>query len=194
MRAMSALRSRRAPRRSRALLLALPEDVGEAIVEAVASLAWPIGRRSLVATLRGSLKAPPSARRSGAYRLLAAATDAEVRRWLKAVEDSGALVEVATPDGYRVLQVDRSVVPPRIRTSGGEDVDEELAVRLRSWRLERSREDGVPAFVVLHDATIRELAALRPETMNELAGVKGFGPVKLERYGDDLLAVLASTP
>ena len=172
----------------------LPEDVGEAIVEAVASLAWPIGRRSLVATVRGSLKAPPSARRSGAYRLLAAATDAEVRRWLKAVEDSGALVEVATPDGYRVLQVDRSVVPPRIRTSGGEDVDEELAVRLRSWRLERSREDGVPAFVVLHDATIRELAALRPETMNELAGVKGFGPVKLERYGDDLLAVLASTP
>ena len=42
----------------------LPEDVGEAIVEAVASLRWPLGRRSLVATLRGSLKAPPSARRS----------------------------------------------------------------------------------------------------------------------------------
>ena len=170
----------------------LPDDVGAAIVEAVASLTWPIGRRSLVATLRGSLKAPPSARRSGAYRLLAAATDADVRRWLKAVEASGAIVEVVTPDGFRVLQVDPSVPPPRIRTSGGEGVDEDIAARLRSWRVERSRADGVPAFVVLHDATIRELAALRPGTMDELAGVKGFGPVKLERYGDDLLAVLAS--
>ena len=40
--------------------------------------------------------------------------------------------------------------------------------------------------------TLRELAAIRPQTLGELAGVKGFGPVKLERYGDDLLAVLAS--
>ena len=58
----------------------LPEDVGEAIVEAVASLTWPLGRRSLIATLRGSLTAPPSGRRSSAYRLLAAGTDADVRR------------------------------------------------------------------------------------------------------------------
>ena len=67
------------------------------------------------------------------------------------------------------------------------DVDETLVTRLRSWRLERSQADAVPAYVVLHDATLRELAALRPQTMDELAGVKGFGPVKLERYGDDLL-------
>ena len=58
----------------------LPEDAGEAIVEAVASLRWPLGRRSLVATLHGSLKAPPSARRSAAYCLLAAASESDVRR------------------------------------------------------------------------------------------------------------------
>ncbi len=172
----------------------LPEDVGEAIVEAVGSLKWPLGRRSLIATLRGSLKAPPSARRSGAYRLLAAATDAEVRRWVRLLETSGALVEATTPDGYRILRVDRSVAPPRIRTSSEADVDEDLVTRLRSWRLERSQEDAVPAYVVLHDATLRELAALRPQSLDELAGVKGFGPVKLERYGGDLLAVLASAP
>jgi len=146
-----------------------------------------------VATLRGSLKAPPSARRSLAYRLLAAATEAEVRRWVSLVEASGALVEVTTPEGFRVLRVDPSVHPPRIRTGVGElDVDADLVARLRSWRLERSQEDAVPAYVVLHDATLRELAALRPRTLDELAGVKGFGPVKVERYGDDLLAVLAS--
>jgi ATP-dependent DNA helicase RecQ len=170
----------------------LPDDVGEAIVDAVGSLTWPLGRRSLVATLRGSLKAPPSARRSAAYRMLAAATDADVRRWVQLVERSGALVEVTTPDGFRVLHVDPSVEPPHIRTTTDTDVDEELVSRLRSWRLERSQEDEVPAYVVLHDATLRELAAQRPQTLDELSGVKGFGPVKLERYGDDLLAVLAS--
>jgi len=51
----------------------------------------------------------------------------------------------------------------------------------------------LPAYVVLHDATLRELAALRPRTRDELAGVKGFGPVKLDRYGDDLLAVLSAS-
>ena len=169
----------------------LPEDVGRAIVDAVASLTWPLGRRSLVATLRGSLKAPPSARRSLAYRLLAAATDAEVRRWVGLCEKCGALVEVTTPDGFRVLHVDPSVTPPSIRSAATADADEDLVARLRSWRLERSQEDAVPAYVVLHDSTLRELATVRPRTLEELSGIKGFGPVKVERYGDDLLTVLA---
>jgi ATP-dependent DNA helicase RecQ len=172
----------------------LPDDVGEAIVEAVASLRWPLGRRSLVATLRGSLTAPPSGRRSLAYRLLAAASDADVRRWVKLLEVSGALVEVETEDGYRVLQADPAAAIPAIRTGAAVDVDEDVVARLRSWRLERSQEDAVPAYVVLHDATLRELAAVRPSSKAELAGIKGFGPVKVERYGDDLLAVLAAAP
>ena len=111
---------------------------------------------------------------------------------MKLLEVSGALVEVTTPDGYRVVHVDSAVTPPRIRTSFESDVDEDLVARLRSWRLERSQADAVPAYVVLHDATIRELAAVRPQTRHELAGVKGFGPVKVERYGEAILAVLAS--
>jgi ATP-dependent DNA helicase RecQ len=171
----------------------LPEDVGEAIVDAVSSLTWPLGRRSLVATLRGSLKAPPSARRSSAYRLLAAATDADVRRWVQLLEHAGALVETTTGDGFRVLRVDPSAPRPRIRTAAPTDVDEDLVESLRRWRLDRSQQDAVPAYVVLHDATLRELAAIRPQTKGELAGVKGLGPVKVERYGDDLLAVLAAS-
>ena len=169
----------------------LPEDVGAAILDAVSSLRWPLGRRSLVATLRGSLKAPPSARRSPAYRLLAAATDADARRWVKVLEDAGALHEELTSDGYRVLVVDETVTPPRIATASASP-DAGLVERLRAWRLERSREDGVPAYVVLHDATLHELAAARPTTEGELAGVKGLGPVKVDRYGGDLLALIAS--
>ena len=171
----------------------MPEDVGEAIVEAVAGLTWPIGRRSLVATLCGSLKAPPSARSSLAYRMLAAATEADVKRWVQLLERAGALVEQTTPDGFRVLTADPDAPRPTIRTGAtAEDVDEGVAARLRTWRLERSRADGVPAYVVLHDSTLQELAAIRPQTHGELAGVKGFGPVKLERYADDLLAVLSA--
>jgi ATP-dependent DNA helicase RecQ len=170
----------------------LPENVGEAIVQAAASLRWPLGRQSLVATLRGSLKAPPSGRQSLAYRLLAAASDADVRRWVQLLENAGSLAETTTPDGYRVLVVDPSAPPPALRIITPDDPDEDLVERLRGWRLERSREDGVPAFVVLHDTTLRELAAAQPRTRGELAAVKGFGPVKVERYGDDLLALLAA--
>jgi ATP-dependent DNA helicase RecQ len=168
----------------------LPEDVAETIVQAVDGLGWPLGRRSLVATLRGSVKAPPSARRSGAYGILAAATDAEVRRWVQALERSGSLVETMTEDGYRVLLAVPDSPPPRFEQNPDTHADEALVERLRLWRLERSRNDGVPAFVVLHDKTLRELAAVQPRTSGELAGVRGLGPAKLERYGDDLLAVI----
>jgi superfamily II DNA helicase RecQ len=98
-----------------------------------------------------------------------------------------------TEEGYTVLVVDPAVPPPEIRTNPHTDVDEGLVERLRAWRLERSREDGVPAYVVLHDTTLRELAVARPGTAGELAGIKGLGPVKVERYGEELLAVIASS-
>jgi len=168
----------------------LPEDIGEAIVRAVDALSWPLGRRSLVATLRGSVKAPPSARRSGAYGVLAAASESDVRRWVRALERSGSLLETTTHDGYRVLLAVPGAPRPRFGSAIETTADDALVERLRRWRLERSRIDGVPAFVVLHDKTLRELAAAQPRTEAELATVKGLGPVKLERYGDDLLAVL----
>ena len=167
----------------------LPGDVAGAITSAVEGLEWPIGRRSLVAMLRGSVAAPRSARRSPSYGILAAATDAEVKRWVKALEDTGALLE-ATKDGFKVLQVVPDVDLPALGPRAAGPTDEATVERLRAWRLERSRADEVPAFFVLHDATLRELAAVKPSSMGELATVKGFGPAKLERYGDDLLAIL----
>ncbi len=130
----------------------LPADIGGAIVRAVGGLVWPLGRRSLVATLRGSLKAPPSARRSPSYGLLEAASEGEVTRWVQALERCGALVEVVTPDGYKVLRADPDASRPTLGAAAEGPADEGLVERLRRWRLERSRTDGVPAYVVLHDA------------------------------------------
>jgi ATP-dependent DNA helicase RecQ len=62
---------------------------------------------------------------------------------------------------------------------------------LRQHRLERSRSDSVPPYVVASDRTLREIAMLRPRTRDELALAHGIGPAKLERYGEGFLAVVA---
>ncbi len=169
----------------------LPEDPARTIVDAVEALTWPLGRRSLVAMLRGSVKAPPSARRSTAYGALAAASEAEVTRWVRALEAAGALVEVES-EGFRVLHARSSADLPSLGRPVVTQGSEPLVAELRAWRSRRAQEDGVPAFVVLHDTTLHELAARRPASSAELAGVRGLGPAKLERYGPELLAVLAT--
>jgi ATP-dependent DNA helicase RecQ len=69
--------------------------------------------------------------------------------------------------------------------------DARLFDALRQWRAEVAREQGVPAYVVLHDKTLRELAEIRPSSHGHLATVPGIGAAKLERYGPDLLRVLS---
>ena len=64
---------------------------------------------------------------------------------------------------------------------------------LRTWRAERARSDGVPAYVVAHDATLAAIAEARPASPAALGAVKGMGPGRLERYGPEILAVLADT-
>jgi DNA helicase-2/ATP-dependent DNA helicase PcrA len=63
---------------------------------------------------------------------------------------------------------------------------------LRKWRLERAKADGVPAYVVFHDATLAEIARQAPQSLTELAGIAGVGPAKLDRYGEEVLAELAA--
>ncbi|MEU9447199.1 DNA helicase RecQ [Streptomyces sp. NPDC048277] len=63
---------------------------------------------------------------------------------------------------------------------------------LRAWRAEQAREHGVPAYVIFHDATLREIVSRRPESIAELATVGGVGEKKLMTYGEGVLEVLAS--
>ncbi|WP_081861646.1 DNA helicase RecQ [Cellulomonas sp. HZM] len=62
--------------------------------------------------------------------------------------------------------------------------------RLRAWRAAAAREQGVPAYVVFHDATLREIASRMPGSLDELGTVSGVGATKLERYGPGVLAAL----
>jgi DNA helicase II / ATP-dependent DNA helicase PcrA len=68
--------------------------------------------------------------------------------------------------------------------------DEAVFERLRGWRLERSKADSVPAYVVFTDATLEAIAEHAPTTLSELATINGVGSVKLDRYGADVLALV----
>ncbi|WP_374114696.1 DNA helicase RecQ [Streptomyces cellostaticus] len=63
---------------------------------------------------------------------------------------------------------------------------------LRAWRAERAREQGVPAYVIFHDATLREIVTCRPGSVRELGTVGGVGEKKLATYGEGVLEVLNS--
>jgi ATP-dependent DNA helicase RecQ len=78
------------------------------------------------------------------------------------------------------------------RHSALSDVDDALLQRLKAWRLDESRAQAVPAFVILHDRTLAEIAAQRPRHLAQLAGIAGIGARKLERYGPALVAIVSS--
>ncbi|MFD0435632.1 DNA helicase RecQ [Streptomyces chartreusis] len=63
---------------------------------------------------------------------------------------------------------------------------------LRAWRAEQAREQGVPAYVIFHDATLREIVTVWPASVRELGSVSGVGEKKLATYGEGVLEVLVS--
>jgi len=79
----------------------------------------------------------------------------------------------------------------RAASSAAADNDSPLVAMLRNWRADKAREQGVPAYVILHDRTLRELAERRPNSPTALLEVPGIGLAKAERYGEDLLELLA---
>jgi ATP-dependent DNA helicase RecQ len=64
--------------------------------------------------------------------------------------------------------------------------------RLRAWRGATAKEQGVPAYVIFHDATLRQIAARLPSTLEELGTISGVGETKLARYGEGVLETLAA--
>ena len=71
--------------------------------------------------------------------------------------------------------------------------DEALLARLRDLRRTISKAEQIPAYVVFPDRTLAEMAVRRPASRSALGGIRGVGPVKLEKYGEQFLDVLRST-
>jgi ATP-dependent DNA helicase RecQ len=64
---------------------------------------------------------------------------------------------------------------------------------LRAWRAAEAKAQGVPAYVVFHDATLREIATGAPTTLAELSTMSGVGEAKLDRYGESILEAITAT-
>ncbi len=98
--------------------------------------------------------------------------------------------------GQRPVQLLQAKKPKAERTrleeSSWEDVDEALFDRLRALRREIAAERGVAAFVVLHDSTLRELARVRPATLDALRTIRGMGEKKLSDFGARLIECVAT--
>jgi ATP-dependent DNA helicase RecQ len=77
-----------------------------------------------------------------------------------------------------------------IAITASRQIDAALLAALKQWRLERSRTDKVPAFVILHDATLEHLCLRKPASLPQLRAVPGIGEAKLERYGKEILELL----
>ncbi|HEY3163901.1 MAG TPA: ATP-dependent DNA helicase UvrD2 [Candidatus Limnocylindrales bacterium] len=69
--------------------------------------------------------------------------------------------------------------------------DDPLFGALRAWRTERAAEEAVPAYVVASDELLSAISAARPTTLTALDRVKGIGPAKLDKYGSDIVAIVA---
>lgn len=81
---------------------------------------------------------------------------------------------------------------PAARPAAVARPDDPLFDALRAWRLEEARAAGLPAYVVFHDETLAEIARARPRTHAALRAVPGVGPLKMQRYADAILSIVAN--
>jgi ATP-dependent DNA helicase RecQ len=131
-----------------------------------------------------------------------------VARGLLAVEPRHQTF-VLTEESRPVLRGERQVMlrrdpqrqARRSRPAGSKAAQPDLAPeaaplfeRLRAWRGAAAKEQGVPAYVIFHDATLREIASRRPASLAELGTVSGVGETKLARYGEQVLEALSDAP
>jgi superfamily II DNA helicase RecQ len=130
-------------------------------------------------------------------RMLAAgvlALDAE-RQTLHVTRRSVDVISGARENSVRLPPLGQPTL--RVGAAEGRSVQEtldgvsaSLFERLKAWRRLRADGDGVPAYVICHDATLASIAERKPQSSAELLAVPGMGPAKMQRYGVQILAEL----
>ncbi|MDN3311452.1 DNA helicase RecQ [Microbacterium oryzae] len=107
---------------------------------------------------------------------------------------SSGVLRGETPVPLRKDVIGRVARVPQRKASASDALapeDRGLFEALRAWRAEQAREQGVPAYIVFGDATLRALAEHRPASLADLNGIPGIGAKKRDAYGEAVLAVVA---
>jgi ATP-dependent DNA helicase RecQ len=141
-----------------------------------------------------------------AYGSMSEWNPARIRRLLEELIALGCLAQSSgqypmvelTIRGRAVLGGSETVAvalePDSTRSSAARpDADPAIFERLRAWRAEVARRQGVPAYIIFHDRTLTELAAQRPSDLAAMEALPGIGRSKLDRYGPAILEVLAAS-
>jgi len=196
-----------------------PVVLARKILSCVARVGQRFGAAHVANVLRGAETDQITARGHQAlstYGLLRDATVPEVRGYIEQLLGHGLLrqtdgdypVLALTDDGVRLLKDSQSQPDltlarqrrptpgrapkrSRVETESWDGVDRDLFERLRGLRLEIARARGVPPYVIFHDTTLREMARLKPTSVDALRGVYGVGARKAEELGAAFVAAIA---
>ena len=192
-----------------------PVTVARKVLSCVARVGQRFGAAHVTNVLRGSDSEPVRARghhELSVFGLMKDATIDELRGYVDQLLAHGLLQQGGaeypilqlTADGLALLKdagaqpeltlarqkrPDKTRLPKRARveTEGWEGVDRDLFERLRAMRLQVARKRGVPPYVIFHDTTLREIARLKPTTMEALRHVYGVGARKADDLGERVL-------
>jgi ATP-dependent DNA helicase RecQ len=130
---------------------------------------------------------------------------ARIRRLLEELVALGCIAQTAgqypvvelTSRGRAVLAgsetIEMALEPDHEHSPVAGDADPALLERLRAWRAEVARRQGVPAYIIFHDRTLTQLAVQRPANLAAMEALPGIGRSKLDRYGQAILDVLAAS-
>ena len=99
--------------------------------------------------------------------------------------------EAAPKTAAKVVKRAAKVAKRAHRVTFEDARDEALFQALRARRMALAKQQGVPPYVIFHDSALAEMAQAKPRRLEELARISGVGAAKLERYGEDFLAVIA---
>ncbi len=144
-------------------------DKGEAEWRAILRQAIALGLIEIDHEAYGSLKLPEAARA-----VLKGEQAIAMRRYQKPVRSRTAARRPAA-------EAESDLSPAQ----------QSLYERLRWWRVETARSHNVPAYVIFHDATLREIARAMPMSLDDMRNVSGVGEKKLETYGEQIIALVA---
>lgn len=95
------------------------------------------------------------------------------------------------PERSKAARTSKPAKGSRLAAGDLSKSDTDLFEKLRAWRAATAKEQGVPAYVVFHDATLRDIATRKPATMSDLASISGIGENKRAKYGEGVLEVVA---
>jgi ATP-dependent DNA helicase RecQ len=198
--------------------VASPVVVARKILSCVARVEQRFGATHVTSVLRGHASEQVVSRghdKLSTFGLLPQASPSEVRGYIEQLTGLGLLQhsgseypvlaltakgvtllkdEHAFPDLTLARQRQISRTSPRAKSraesESWQDVDRSLFDRLRTVRLEIARSRGVPPYVIFHDATLREMARLRPMSLDAMLTVKGVGARKADDLGEAFLAAI----